>query len=283
MTESEDEEERMKEEKPAYKALVGKIGGHKGFLTKLADSVVQFLDGELVAERLIEAEELKGSIDDRMSKLQDMFDELLGNSNISEQDIASFETYIRGIRTKLARLKFKLRNAQPAPVAPGAPGKIEVPLGGKPLGWGDRAVKYPELTLPTFRGGKDATVQEFRVFRQTFDALVGDRDEIPLICKLQYLRGCLPEESAAEKLVKHIPPTEGNYDIHWTTLIGRYGVDSGEANRLRRELMEVGDWPLCNSIDSQRQVIDHVRQHLSLLDQLEGVEDEDMATLTLRI
>ena len=280
MSDTEEEETRKTEEKPAYKSLIGKMGGHKGFLTKLADSVVTFLDGELTGERQIEAEELRDSIDDRMSKLQDMFDDLLGNANTSEHDIASFEAYVRGIRTKLARLKFKLRNAQQVDAKPGVE---PVPPVGKPLGWGDGAIKYPELSLPTFYGGKDATVQEFRVFRQMFEALVGKREEIPLIYKVQYLRGCLPDGSPAKQLIGHIPPTEENYDLHMETLVSRYGNDSGEANRLRRKLMEVGDWPPCNTIDSQRQVIDHVRQHLSLLEQLEEVEEEDMATLTLHI
>ena len=280
MSDDEEEKVRKTEDKPAYRALIGKIGGHKGFLTKLAESGDLFLDGDLAGERQVEAEELKEAMENRMKLLQDMFDELLGNANTSEQDITNFEIYLRGIRTRMARLKFKLSNAQQFEVNPRVE---EVPPVGKAMGWGDGAIKYPELSLPTFHGGKDATVQDFRVFRQMFDALVGKREEIPLIYKVQYLRGCLPDGSPAKQLVAHIPPTEENYDLHMTTLIGRYGNDSGEANRLRRRLMEVGKWPQCNSIESQRKLIDHVKQHLSLLDQVESIADEDMATLSLHI
>ena len=40
---------------------------------------------------------------------------------------------------------------------------------------------------------------------------------------------------------------------------------------------------MCNTVDSQRHLIDHVRQHLSLLEQIEQVKDEDMSTLALHM
>ena len=274
MGDSEEEKLTLRE----YKALVGKIGGHKAFLTKVANSASPYIDAEqLDGEQRVEADQVKVTIEQRLSKLQDMFDELLENTLVTEKDITDFELYIRGIRSKLAKLKFKLL----------VTGKVKVEEAKSPvkpgkLGWGESAVKYPELTLPKFKGGETGE-RDFRPFRQLFEALVGQKTEIPIIYKLQYLRDCLPDGSEAKQLIEHIPPTEENYDMIMATLISRYGNEAGEANRLRRRLMEVGEWPVCNTVESQRRLIDHVTQHLVLLDQIEQVKDEEMATLALHM
>ena len=275
-----DTEEEAKEEQRAYKKLVGTIGGHKGFLTKLAGNVASYDDMEtLEGEARIEAEQLKVTIEERLVTLQNKFDELLENSHTTEADINDFELYTRGITSRLAKIKFKLKTPEKIVVTnTGISSRPPTPTGG----WGESAIKYPELSLPKFYGGETGE-RDFRPFKQLFEALVGNKYEIPQIYKVQYLRESLPDGSEAKKLIAHIPPTEENYDLIMGTLSSRYGNNSGEANRLRRILMEVGDWHICHTIESQRRLIDHVRQNLALLDQLEQVTSEEMATLALNM
>ena len=270
--------ESKNEELEEYTAIVSKIGGHKRYLSRLANTIPEYLDEEtLDGATRIEASNLETLIKTRVDTIQEFFDQLLANSNTTEDDINQFDDYRRGVSSKLAKLTYKLH---------GGISKVNkndsLSSNHSQSGWGDSAVKFPELTLPKFEGG-DSGEANFRPFRQLFDALVGEKEDIPLIYKVQYLRGSLPANSEAYNLIAHIPPTEESYEIIMNTLADRYGRDSGEANRLRRKLMEVGDWPVCHSIEAQRALIDHVKQNLILLNQLERVKDEDMSTLALHI
>ena len=268
------------DDKAEYTALIGKIGGHKRYLSKLGNNIQPFLDvAKLEGSQLVEAEQLESLIRTRVDLLQNFFDDLLDNPHTTEEDIDGFEQYRTGITSKLAKLTFKLGENARVPLLND---KHNDSLGSTKKGWGDSAVKFPELSLPKFSGG-DSGENEFRPFKQLFDALVGGNEDIPLIYKVQYLRGCLPDGSEAKRLIAHIPPTEESYDIIMGILVSRYGTNSGEANRLRRKLMEVGEWSVCHTIDAQRGLIEHVRTHLSLLNQVETVRDEEMTTLGLHI
>ena len=275
MTASEDERETLAAEQAEYKRLVGKLGGHKRYLSALANNVANFTDkiDKLEKAVLIEAKELEKTMRDRLILVQGFFDELLENSQTSQDDIDQFEAYMRGIKIKVAKLKFQIESSH-VPATEPAPVVQKSTLDG--------AVKYPELTLPKFSGGPDG-VREFRPFYQMFKALVEDKDDIPGIYKVQYLRDCLPEKSEARQLISHIPPTAENYSVHMDTLRSRYENTTGEANRLRRLLMQVGSWPTCNSIESQRKLLDHVQQNRALLSQVDEVNSEDLSCLALNM
>ena len=183
-----------------------------------------------------------------------------------------------GINKKLAKLKHKIKDSNKVKVKPN-----EEILVHKPASTFDSNVQYPNLKLPVFSGGVNGH-REFRPFFQMFKALVYDKPEIPDIYKVQYLREqCLPEGSEARQLITHIPPTAENYELHVSTLVSRYQDDSGEANRLRRNLMSVSGWPVCNTVESQRKLLEHVKQNMSLLNQVEEIEPEDMRCLALNL
>ena len=76
------------EEKADYARLTGKLGGHKGYLTKLSNGVNEYVEKDILdGEELIEAEQLQETIKNRLVILQDIFDELLGNTNLTNEDI----------------------------------------------------------------------------------------------------------------------------------------------------------------------------------------------------
>ena len=273
-----DDEEVEKQQKSAYKSLIGRLGGHKAYLTRLVGNVAEFVDKiPLEEDELVEANLLSATISDRSVIIEELFDELLGNPQIQNEDIDNFEVFMKGIKSKLAKLKHKINKSTIVPK------KEELPSPSVPKsGTLDSAVKYPEIKLPTFSGGVHGS-RDFRPFYQIFKALVEDKKDVPDIYKVQYLRGCLPEHSEAYQLISHIPPTAENYAIHMETLQGRYSNVIGEVNQLRRSLMEVGNWSVCNSIESQRKLVDHVRQKLALLAQLETVEEEDLKCLSMHL
>ena len=250
------------------------IGGHKRYLSRLANRVEGFVGEVLDDEQVIAASQLCEQVTQRFAVLQGLFDELLGNEHLDDAGMNTFEDYMAEVSGKLAKLKRVIKVAV---------SHVEEPVGKKSAGLLDPAVKYPEIKLPSFSGGVTGT-RDFRPFFQVFKALVEDKEDIPLVYKTQYLRACLPERSESYGLVAHIPPTAENYDLHMSTLVGRYGNDAGEANRIRRDLMKVSTWSVCNSLESQRKLVDHVKMNLSLLKQVDTVDDEEgMKTLALEI
>ncbi|MCH2242592.1 MAG: DUF1759 domain-containing protein [Aquabacterium sp.] len=269
------------DEKQEYTRLIGKIGGHKGYLTRIKNNVENFTaQDKLEGETLVEAGLLQKAIENRLLILQALFDELLGNPNLTDVDMDTFETYVREIQNKLAKLKFKITSAQPK-IEPVKPSPYVFPSDNavvpSPC---DSAVKYPEIKLPSFAGGVSGT-RDFRPFYQIFKVLVEDKKDIPDIYKVQYLRECLPEGSEARNLISYIPPTEENYTLIMTTLRSRYEDTSGEANKLRRALRQLCSWPVANSVESQRKLLDHVQQNLALLEQVDEVTPDDMKGLAL--
>ena len=66
----------MADEKKEYNGLIGKIGGHKGFLTRLSDQMSTYIDAPaLEGELLLEAEQHEETVDSRLVIIQNLFDE----------------------------------------------------------------------------------------------------------------------------------------------------------------------------------------------------------------
>ena len=278
MSDHGDDDEPTQQEQDDYKKWKSSLGGHKRYLSSVSNNVAPIVDKEqLEGEEVIEAEQLRDTLEERVRMIGVVFDELLGNPLTTLDDINSFEEFMRGVKGKLAKLKFKLQKE----IKP-KPGLDESALSASTKSICDTAVKYPELSLPSFSGGKNGC-RDFRPFYQLFKELVEDKEEVPDICKVQYLRQCLPEGSEAWGVIHHIPPVAENYGLLVNLLKSRYGNIAGEANRLRRTLMQVSGWHVCNSVEAQRRLVDHVRQNLTLLEQVDEVGPEDMSYLVLNI
>ena len=265
-----------------YAKVFAVIGGHKRYLSRLGNNTAPYVEAEkLEGEQLIEAKELVVSLESRLSILQVHFDGILGNPLLTDANIEEFELYMSGIKKKLAKLKNAIEKSSKIPVE--APDEKK-PMAEvkKPADILESAVRYPELKLPQFSGGETG-IRDFRPFYQLFKALVEDKEGISDVYKVGYLRACLPEGSEAWNLISYIPATAENYKLHVETLYRRYNDDVGEVNRLRRELKQVSTWQMCNSVESQRRLVDHVHQNLSLLQQWETVEVAEMKSLALDI
>lgn len=278
MSDQGDPEEATKEEQTAYRKGIGSMGGHKRYLSALANNVPAFTDKDvLTGEEEINAEQLKTTLEERLVLIQRMFDDLLENPVTTEEDIVNFESFMGGVKSKLAKLKYTLQKGKSSPVS-----GLDQSVVSDKKATCDSAIKYPTLSLPTFSGGKNGC-RDFRPYYQLFKELVENKEDIPAVYKVQYLRQSIPEGSEAWGVISHIPPVAENYDLMVGLLKSRYGNVEGEANRLRRNLMQVGNWQVCNSVEAQRRLIDHVRQNITLLEQVDEVETEDMTYLALHM
>ncbi|XP_011313380.1 uncharacterized protein, partial [Fopius arisanus] len=74
----------------------------------------------------------------------------------------------------------------------------------------------PEISLPKFSG----IYQEWRPWRDLFQSLVGNNQDIPGVERMHYLRLCLSGEPL--KLISNLPVSEESFRIAWRTLIDRY-------------------------------------------------------------
>ena len=67
----------MAEEKDEYKKLIGKVGGHKSFLTRLGGGVDAVVAAEaLDGPALLAAEEQESNTRSRLDKIQETFDNI---------------------------------------------------------------------------------------------------------------------------------------------------------------------------------------------------------------
>ena len=165
------------DDRPDYKRLTGKIKGHKGYLTKLGDGIADFVGVDMLAgEQLIEAKQLQSTIEERIVLLQGFFDDLLGNSNLTQDDIDGFDAYMSSIKKKLASLKFKIETSKNSPVRLESQTSHQSPNQPNPC---ELAVKYPEIKLPSFSGGVNGT-RDFRPFYQIYDFFKGKKGLLKL-------------------------------------------------------------------------------------------------------
>ena len=209
--------------KAEYKKLIGSLGGHKSYLSKVANNIGPYLLGDdLSGERREEAEQLRDRVNERLVKLNDLIDQLIENPITTDDDLSNFEQYTLEISNKVARLSHKLKIQSPLPSS-----KSPEPTARSCV---ESAVRYPELSLPTFAGGQNGS-RDFRPFYQLFKELVEDRSDISGVYKVQYLRASLVEGSEARQLISHIPPLAENYDLMMTLLHSRYSSTTGDANR----------------------------------------------------
>ena len=107
------EGESKKEELEEYTAIVSKIGGHKRYLSRLANTIQEYLDQEtLDGATRIEASNLETLIKTRVDTIQEFFDQLLANSNTTEDDLNQFDDYRRGVSSKVVKLTYKLHGGK---------------------------------------------------------------------------------------------------------------------------------------------------------------------------
>ena len=104
------EDEPTQQEQDDYRKWKSSLGGHKRYLSSVSNNVAPIVDKEqLEGEEVIEAEQLRDTLEERVRMIGVVFDELLGNPLTTLDDINSFEEFMRGVKRKLAKLKFKLQ------------------------------------------------------------------------------------------------------------------------------------------------------------------------------
>lgn len=77
-------------------------------------------------------------------------------------------------------------------------------------------IKLPQIKLPQFSGSYDSWLE----FRDTFQSLIHDNEQVGQIQKFHYLRAAL--QGTAAQVIHAIEFTAANYKLAWDSLIDRY-------------------------------------------------------------
>lgn len=77
-------------------------------------------------------------------------------------------------------------------------------------------IKLPQIHIPQFNGN----YQDWASFNDLFISLIHNKQSLSDVQKMHYLKSCLTGEP--EQLLKHLPVTDSNYELAWSTLKGRY-------------------------------------------------------------
>lgn len=122
------------------------------------------------------------------------------------------------------------------------------------------AIKYPDISLPTFSGN----ITQWLEFRDTFDALINQTNLKP-IQKLKYLRSCLKD--GALNVISSLEFSDESYAVSWQLLCERYNSPKRLVSNHLKALFNISSvQPTAHSL---RELADNITKHLRVLQNLE--------------
>lgn len=123
------------------------------------------------------------------------------------------------------------------------------------------AVKLPTIKLPTFGGDYLLWLE----YKDTFESMIHNNDNIPSINKFHYLRSSL--EGSASVVIKSIEFSSSNYNVAWNLLCERY---NNKNILINNHLKALFNFEAINreSFKALRFIIDHFSKHLRALESL---------------
>ncbi|XP_062708809.1 uncharacterized protein LOC115266910 [Aedes albopictus] len=174
----------------------------------------------------------------------------------SEGKTANLETRAL-FEPKLFRIKANLKAKLPPPILPQAnrpdpPSRVPSTLS---------SLKLPTISLPEF----DGDYRQWLTFHDTFQALIHDNDELPVIQKFHYLRAALKGEAA--QLIESIAISAANYPLAWDSLISRYSNEYLLKKRHLQDLMDVPRMKKETAV-ALHSTLDEFQRHVKILKQL---------------
>lgn len=123
------------------------------------------------------------------------------------------------------------------------------------------AIKLPTIKLPTF----DGNYLRWLEFKDSFESMINNNNDIPPINKFHYLRSSL--EGSASVVIKSIELSSSNYSMAWDLLCDRYNNKNILINNHLKALFTF-ETISKESFKALRFVVDHFSKHLRALDSL---------------
>lgn len=128
------------------------------------------------------------------------------------------------------------------------------------------AIKLPQLHVSPF----DGSFEKWEAFRETFTHAVHNRNDLPNVQKLQFLKGLVKGE--AEELIQNFRLTNDNYVTAWELLTRRY---NNNRELLKSHLRVIVSAPTCGeNADDLRRLTNKIASSLLALRNLDRPVDE---------
>lgn len=128
------------------------------------------------------------------------------------------------------------------------------------------AIKLPQLHVSPF----DGSFEKWEAFRETFTHAVHNRNDLPNVQKLQFLKGLVKGE--AEELIQNFRLTNDNYVAAWELLTRRY---NNNRELLKSHLRVIVSAPTCGeNADDLRRLTNKIASSLLALRNLDRPVDE---------
>ncbi|XP_062557814.1 uncharacterized protein LOC134222670 [Armigeres subalbatus] len=137
-------------------------------------------------------------------------------------------------------------------------------------------VKLPELNLPKFSG----RLEDWCVFRDSFESTIGSRSDISAVEKMQYLKGVVEGEAA--RILDPIKISEQGYKDAWRTLRLRF---ENKRQLVKCHIKSLFDTPAMKreSAEELLTLVDHFEQQLSVLKSLGEPADKWSSLLVYQL
>ena len=183
----------------------------KSLLKKLDAKVFKAIDAALSENGNVDdLSKLSKDLDDALTELAaynvKIYDHLLdlednGNDGALEDEMDRDND----LKMKINEFKAKIEKATKTPIIIPEPKPDEASAATTTATTTKRRAKVPDLKIPTFGG----SFLEWDTFRETFDALIGDKPEYTDIEKFSYLRAHIT--GTAKQCIYSFPTSAANY------------------------------------------------------------------------
>ena len=128
----------------------------------------------------------------------------------------------------------------------------------------------PDLKIPTFSGKHDTWLDFF----DSFNSIIHSDNELPIIQKFHYLKGCVTGDAA--KIIAALETTSENYKVAWDLLKGRYHNKKSLIDSHIKALFEM---PSISKDFSTRTLFDTLQIHIRALRTLSVEMDHENAMI----
>ena len=261
--------------KVTIKALKATVRGHKAYITRI-NGQIQELTTSPDTDNVAKLKALNKYLDNRLDILDEVVSELITHPDATEQLIDQTATYMANARmfvecteADIVKLDVTRERAELESTR-----RHDDTVSSPSEGSSASKTKLPEVPFPTFWGGPTGS-RDFKIFLRMFEELVGsDCSEAQ---RVTYFRTAIKGD--AELLIKHIDPVPENYDLIFNTLFTHYKPKQGQARALWGELMSIQSWRKCNANADLLSLIQHVRQYVYLIKDLDPDAQTDHETL----
>lgn len=241
-------------EQDSLKELIKRRGVEKGKLTLYKKYLSNLDPMSISAEQCLDLELRTDKMSKNFMEYEKIQDKIETISSEIDKELAERECFENSYYESIAKAKNYLNQKNCA-----SSNSIQVNNASQPFIPESDAIKYPDISLPSFSGN----ITQWIEFRDSFDALV-NQTNLKAIQKFKYLRGCL-KDSALE-VVSSLEYSEESYAIAWQLLCEHYNNPKVLVYNHLRALININNVP--TNANSLRNLADNISKHMRTLKSL---------------